>query len=76
MEVIKKKKKFKLIGLDCANCAAQLENAISKMEGIESASVSFMTGKLVIECEDNDDIIMKVKKLIKKEEPDLKVEEV
>ncbi len=70
------KKKFKLIGLDCANCAAQLENAISKMEGIESASVSFMTGKLVIECEDNDDIIMKVKKLIKKEEPDLKVEEV
>ena len=38
------KKKFKLIGLDCANCAAQLENAISKMEGIESASVSFMTG--------------------------------
>lgn len=70
------KKKFKLIGLDCANCAAQLENAISKMEGIESASVSFMTGKLVIECEDNEDIIMKVKKLIKKEEPDLKVEEV
>lgn len=70
------KKKFKLIGLDCANCAAQLENAISKMEGIESASVSFMTGKLVIECEDNDDIIMKVKKLIKKEEPDLRVEEV
>ena len=70
------KKKFKLIGLDCAICAAQLENAISKMEGIESASVSFMTGKLVIECEDNDDIIMKVKKLIKKEEPDLKVEEV
>lgn len=70
------KKKFKLIGLDCANCAAQLENAISKMEGIESATVSFMTGKLVIECEDNDDIIMKVKKLIKKEEPDLKVEEV
>lgn len=70
------KKKFKLIGLDCANCAAQLENAISKMEGIESASVSFMTGKLVIECEDNEDIIMKVKKLIKKEEPDVEVEEV
>lgn len=70
------KKKFKLIGLDCANCAAQLENAISKMDGIESASVNFMTGKLVIECADDEDIIMKVKKLIKKEEPDLKVEEV
>ena len=70
------KKKFKLIGLDCANCAAQLENAISKMDGIESASVNFMTGKLVIECADDEDIIKRVKKMIKKEEPDLKVEEV
>ena len=70
------KKKFKLIGLDCANCAAQLENAISKMEGIESVSVSFMTGKLVIECADDEDIVKKVKKLVKKEEPDVELEEV
>ena len=70
------KKKFKLIGLDCANCAAQLENAISKMEGIESASVSFMTGKLVIECADDEDIVKKVKKLVKKEEPYVELEEV
>lgn len=70
------KKKFKLIGLDCANCAAQLENAISKMDGIESASVNFMTGKLVIECADDEDIIKRVKKIIKKEEPDVEVKEV
>ncbi len=70
------KKKFKLIGLDCANCAAQLENAISKMDGIESASVNFMTGKLVIECADDEDIIKRVKKMIKKEEPDVEVKEV
>ena len=46
------KKTFKLIGLDCANCAAQLENAIQKIEGIEKASVSFMTEKLMFECEE------------------------
>ena len=70
------KKKFKLIGLDCANCAAQLENAISKMEVLESASVRYMTGKLVIECADDEDIVKKVKKLVKKEEPDVELEEV
>ena len=37
------KKKFKLIDLDCANCAAQMEDAIKKIDGVEDASVSFMT---------------------------------
>ena len=46
------KKTFKLIGLDCANCAAQIENAIQKIDGVKNASVSFMTGKLVIEVFD------------------------
>ncbi len=70
-------KEFKLIGLDCANCAAQLENAIQKIEGIESASLSFMTGKLVVKCTENmsEDIIKKIKKMIKKEEPDVEIEE-
>ena len=70
-------KSFKLIGLDCANCAAQLENAIQKIEGIESASISFMTGKLVVKCTENmsEDIIKKIKKMIKKEEPDVEIEE-
>ena len=71
------KKTFKLIGLDCANCAAQLENAIQKIEGIEKASVSFMTEKLMFECEEEkeEEIIKKVKKVIKREEPDVKIEE-
>ena len=34
------KKVFKLEDLDCANCAAKMENAISKIEGVESANVS------------------------------------
>ena len=37
------KSKFRLEGLDCANCAAELERAIQKIEGIESVSISFMT---------------------------------
>ena len=36
------KKKFKLIDLDCANCAAKMEDAIKKIEGVEDATVSFM----------------------------------
>ena len=69
---------FKIKGLDCANCAAQLENAIQKIEGIQSASISFITEKMVLEWEeDNKDVILKkVKKTIKKEEPDVKIEEI
>ena len=37
-------KKFN-IEVDCANCAAKIENALNKMEGVNRASVSFMTQK-------------------------------
>ena len=40
------KSKFKIKGLDCANCASQLERAIQKLDGVESASISFMTEKM------------------------------
>ena len=68
---------LKLIGLDCANCAAQIENAIQKIDGVKYESVSFMTGKLMLECEDNsqDEILKKVKKVVKREEPDVEVKE-
>ena len=71
------KKTFKLVGLDCANCAAQIENAVQKVEGVENASVSFMTGKLIFECseENEKDLVKKVKKIVKREEPDVEVEE-
>lgn len=72
------KSTFKIKGLDCANCAAQLENAIQKIEGVESVSISFMMERMVIEYkEENKEVIMeKVKKTIKKEEPDVKIEEI
>lgn len=71
------KYKFKIKGLDCANCAAELERKIQKVEGVEDASISFMTEKLVLEISDNkDEVIEKVKKVIKKEDPDVTIKEV
>ena len=42
------KKTYKMIDLDCANCAAKMEEAIKKIDGVTSASVSFMTQKMTI----------------------------
>lgn len=47
------RKAFKLQDLDCANCAAKMENAIKNIEGVKSASISFMTQKLVLEADDD-----------------------
>lgn len=72
------KSKFKIKGLDCANCASQLEREIQKIEGIESANISFMTQKMELEYDETrkEEIIQNVKKIIKKEEPDVTIEEV
>lgn len=72
------KSKFKIEGLDCANCAAELERAIQKIEEIESCNINFMTEKMELEYDENrkEDIIKKVKKVIKKEEPDVSIEEI
>ena len=43
------KKTFKLEDLDCANCAAKMETAINKLEGVQKATVSFMTQKLTLD---------------------------
>lgn len=67
--------KYSIKGLDCANCAAELERQISKVDGVKSASISFMSEKLVIECDENekDDVMERVKKVIKREEPDVTI---
>ena len=46
------KKKFKLEDLDCANCAAKMEEAIKKIPGVNDANVSFMAQKMTIDAED------------------------
>lgn len=72
------KTRFKIKGLDCANCASELERAINKVNGVERASISFMTEKLEIEYDESrkEEIMESIKKVIKKEEPDVTIEEV
>lgn len=66
------KKIYKLEDLDCAVCAAKMERAIAKIDGVTSADVSFMSQRLTIEAEDSkfDGIIDRVVKVCKKIEPD------
>ena len=64
------KKTYKLIDLDCANCAAKMEAAIKKLPGVTDATVSFLTQKMTIEADDLDAIMKDVVKCIKKVEPD------
>lgn len=66
------KKTFKLQDLDCANCAAKMENAISKIDGVSKASISFMTQKLTIEADDArfSAIMDEAQRICTKVEPD------
>ena len=69
------KKTFKMIDLDCANCAAKMEAAIKKIDGVQDATVSFMTQKLTIEADDArfDDIMKEVVAVCRKVEPDCEI---
>ncbi len=66
------KKKFKLTDLDCANCAAKMEDAIKKLDGVNDASVSFMMQKMTIDADDArfDEIMKEVVEVCRKVEPD------
>ncbi|HJB07031.1 MAG TPA: cation transporter [Candidatus Enterocloster faecavium] len=66
------KKKFKLTDLDCANCAAKMEDAIKKIDGVKDANVSFMMQKMTIEADDDrfDQIMDRVVEVCRKVEPD------
>ena len=69
------KKSFVLEDLDCANCAAKMENAVRGIEGVTFVSVSFMTQKMILEADDDkfNDIVKKAVKVCRKIEPDCTV---
>ena len=66
------KKTYKLSDLDCANCAAKMENAINKIDGVESATVNFMMKKLTVTADEAvlDRVLDEAQKAIKRIEPD------
>ena len=70
------KKTYKLEDLDCANCAAKMETAISKIDGVTNVSVSFISQKMTIETADDRDmdaIMKQVVKVCKRVEPDCRI---
>ncbi len=69
------KKKFQLIDLDCANCAAKMEDAVNKIDGVTAATVSFIQQKMTIEADDArfDEIMAQVVRVCKKVEPDCEI---
>lgn len=69
------KKKFKMQDLDCANCAAKMEEGIRKLDGVNEVSISFMTQKMVIDADDErfDAIMEQAVKVCAKIEPDCKI---
>lgn len=66
------KKAFKLEELDCAHCAAKMEDAINKIPGVNKATINFMAQKLVIDAEDGkmDEVVRLAQAAISKVEPD------
>ena len=65
------KKRYKFV-VDCANCAAKVEAAVKKIDGVNDATVNFMAQKLVLDAEDArfDEILKEVEAVAKKVEPD------
>ena len=69
------KKVYKMEDLDCANCAAKMERAINKIEGVRSASISFMAQRLAIEADEDsfEEIMERVEKVCRRVEPDCRI---
>ena len=69
------KKVIEMQDLDCANCAAKMEQAIRKIDGVKNCSINFMLQRMTLEADDAvwNDVIAKVKTTVKKVEPDCKL---
>ena len=69
------KKTYQLEDLDCAHCAALMEEGIRGLDGVREASVSFLTQKMVLDLEDGKEAetMKKIVKLCRKIEPDCRI---
>ncbi|MBQ9794831.1 MAG: cation transporter [Clostridia bacterium] len=69
------KKTFLMEDLDCAHCAAKMEKAIRKLEGVNSVTVSYIAQKFVLDAEDArfDEILKEAVKICRKVEPDCRI---
>lgn len=69
------KKTYILEDLDCANCAAKIEEAVGKLDGVSKSTVTLLTQKLVVEVEEGkvSGLLKEIKRIVKKFEPDVEV---
>ena len=69
------KKVFRMKNLDCANCAAKMERAIQKLDGVQFAEVSFMAQRLTLECDEAKlpQILEQARRCVSKVEPDCQI---
>ena len=69
------KKSFRLSELDCAVCAAKMERAASKVDGVKNVSVNFLTRRLTVEADDCrfDDVMKEIERVCRKTEPDCRI---
>lgn len=72
------RKVYLLEDLCCANCAAKIEKKVAALDGVDSASVNFLTTKLVMEVQESlaGDLDAAVRKIVRKVEPDVTVREI
>ena len=72
------KKKFKVEGIDCPNCAAKIEEMVGKLEGVTSSKINFMAEKLTVEVEESalEGLLENIKKTVNIVEPDAVVAEI
>ena len=70
------KKIVKMENLECAHCAAKMEEAVRGIDGVEYVSISFMAQRMTIEAEESelDKIMKKAQKLCRKVDPDCSIE--
>lgn len=71
------KKKFKVEGIDCPNCAAKIEKLVGEIEGVTVSRINFMAEKLTVEFEESAaaTLIDEIKKAVAVVEPDAEVTE-
>lgn len=69
------KQTFRMENLDCANCAAKMESAIAKIDGVEAVSISFLLEKITLEADESrlEEILKKAQKACKKVDADCRI---
>ena len=70
------KKAFKIRELDCAHCAQEIEDATSKVAGVNKVRVNFLSERMTLDAEDAqfDAALAEIKKIVKTIEPDAVLE--